>query len=47
MALSDYSWLKTLRANELLRVRGRIRSIDALAIDLDILALGIPEPVSM
>ena len=44
--LSDHLWLKTLRAEEPVQVRGRIRSIDAMAINLDILELSVPETVT-
>ncbi len=36
VSLADYPWLKSLPAKEMLRVRGRIRKIDAMAVYLDI-----------
>jgi hypothetical protein len=44
VSLSAYPWLKTLRADELVLVRGRIRRVHFIAIDLDILELALPEP---
>ena len=44
VSLSAYPWLKTLRADEPVRVRGRIRGIHFIAIELDILELSVPEP---
>ena len=34
--LSDHPWLKSLRVNEPVRLRGRIREVNAFAIYLDI-----------
>ena len=36
VSLSDYPWLKSLHADEAVRVRGRIRNIDAMSIELEI-----------
>ena len=47
VALAEYPWLKSLRVDEPTRVKGRIRQIDAMAIELDILGLSIPEPASV
>ena len=41
-ALADYPWLKSLRANERVRVRGRIRRVGALTIELGMLELERP-----
>ena len=43
VALSDYPWLRSLASEERVRVRGRIRRIDALDIQLDIFELSIAE----
>ena len=47
VALSDYPWLKSLRADEAIRVRGRIQRIGGMAIDLDILEVSLPEPAAL
>ena len=44
--LPDHPWLGMLRANDALQVRGRIRRVDAVSIELDVLELGIPEPAT-
>ena len=36
VSLSEYPWLKSLRADEPVRVRGRIRAISTLSIELEI-----------
>jgi hypothetical protein len=36
VSLSDYPWLKSLHADEPVRVRGRIRKIDTMSIELEI-----------
>ena len=36
VSLSDYPWLRSLHADEAVRVRGRIRNIDTMSIELDI-----------
>lgn len=43
VALSDYPWLKSLQADEIVRVRGRISGIDAMTITLDKLELSLFE----
>ena len=42
--LASYPWLESLGADETVRVRGRIRKVNALSITLDILELSVPEP---
>ena len=46
-SLAEYPWLKTLRADAAVRVRGRIQGIDSIAITLDGLEVSLPEPASM
>lgn len=41
--LSRYSWLKTMQAETPVQVRGRIREINVLAIELDALELSLSE----
>ena len=36
VSLSDYPWLRSLHADEVVRVRGRIHTIDTLSIELEI-----------
>jgi len=45
--LSEYPWLRSLRADEPVQVRGRIRRLGGMAIELDILELSIPEPAAV
>ena len=47
VSLSDYPWLKALRADAVVRVRGRISSIDSMAIALDGLEVSLPEPAAL
>ena len=47
ISLSDYPWLKSLRADEVVRVRGRISGIDPMTIKLDQLELSLPEAASL
>lgn len=42
VALSDYPWLKSLRADQAVRVRGKIRHIGTLTIEVDIAELTFP-----
>ena len=42
--LASYPWLESLGANTAVRVRGKIRKLNALSITLDILELALPEP---
>ena len=44
--LSDYPWLKSTRAGETIRLRGRIRSINTLAIELDLKELLLAHPTA-
>lgn len=43
VSLTEYPWLKSLRADKVVRVRGRISRIDGMAITLDKLELSLPE----
>jgi len=45
--LSEYPWLKSLRADEPVQVRGRIRRLGGMAIELDILELNLQEPATV
>ena len=47
VSLPDYPWLKSLRADEAVRVRGRICSVDYMAITLERLELSLPEPATL
>ena len=47
VVLSDYPWLKSLRADEPVQVRGRIRRLGGMAIELDVLELSLPEPATL
>ena len=44
VVLADYPWLKSLRTNETVRVRGRIRRVDAMKIELGAIRLDRPRP---
>ena len=46
VSLSSYPWLKTLPADEPVLVKGRIRRVNSMTIELDILELSIPEPAT-
>lgn len=45
VSLATYPWLKSLPADTAIRMRGRIRAIDAMAITLDIAEISIPDHV--
>ena len=42
-SLEDYPYLRSLPSGEAVRVRGRIRNIDALCINLDLTELVLPK----
>ena len=46
VSLSDYPWLKSLRADAPVRVRGRIRAIGVLFIELEISDLSLVSDTS-
>ena len=45
VGLAEYPHLRTMRAGELLRIRGTIRKINALSIELEITALQLAQTV--
>ena len=47
VSLADYPWLKSLRADAVVRVRGRIRRVESMTIELDKLELGLPETAAL
>lgn len=41
--LTDYPWLESLNVDEAVWIRGQIRKVDSMTIDLEILELSVPE----